>query len=267
MNTSWHSNPGWATTLTTSFRRATVAYSKSNGTIISHVFSGSPAIPAPVNATDMLQGYRDALGNFSGLQEVLAVLAKSDGTNLFALYAFPAFVWGCLKGVSSLGSQNPAVVTRAADVLQCFLAIMLYYCQPSLFARALSKSAGNRTAGDEGLKKFASDMLAIAPPDTPVFLAGLRYQIMVGQATVIAYVVLCGVALLLCLGILLLGSYAPIAGKIPDTSPFPTWDWHAHCELEAEARHLHPESLRNLKGNELVRIAADMKVRLKDTKG
>lgn len=216
----------------------------------------------------MLHGYQVAMGNFRGLQEVLAVLSDPNRGKLFPLYVFPAFMWGCLKGVSSLGSQNPAVLTRAADALHCLLAIMLYYCQPSLFARALSKSTGNRTAGDETVQKFASDMLAIAPPDTPVSLAALKYQVIVGQAQLIAYVVLCSVALLLCLGLLIIGSYAPIAGRVPETSAFPTWDWHVHCKLESadvEAPHPHSESLRDLNGNDLVRMAAKMKVRLKDT--
>lgn len=222
-----------------------------------------------MNARDLLQGYRDAFGDFNGIQDFLKLLANPDGTKLFPLYVYPAFVWACLKGVTSLGSQNPAVVTRAADALQCLFAIMLYYCQPSLYARAVMEPARNGTAATETFKKFAADMVAIAPPDTEVFLSGLRYQIVVGRATLLAYVLLSGVTLILCLGVLVFGSCSSIAVKMPDTGPFPTWDSIMNCEVEyrsgAALDHGH-YSPRALKGKRLVRAATDMKIRLMSNK-
>ena len=210
----------------------------------------------------MLQGYRDAFDNFSTLQDLLALSAKADKTKLFPLYAYPAYVWGCLKGVSALGSHDPAVATRAADVLQCLLAIMLYYCQPTLFARALSVPIRNSTMeADEGLKTFTSDLLAAVPPDTQVMLAGLRYRILVGIATLIAYVVLCGTALVLCLIVLLLGSHSRFAGRVPKIDHFPIWDVLIHCELDSRSG-TSAEGLANAHGSELVRETGNMTVRL-----
>lgn len=266
-DTSWHSNPGWATRLTATFRRANVAYSMSNATILSHTFSDSPPVPAPMNATEMLQAYRDAFGDFEDLPDVLKVLADPEGTEVFPMYTYPAVVWWCLKGVSSLGAQNPAMVTRAADTLYCLLAMVLYYCQPGLYARALMKPALNRTALDPDIQKFAADLLAIAPPDTQVYLSGLRYQIVVGRARLVAYVVLCGVTLGLCLCVLVFGSYAPVASHVPETSPFPSWDSLVNCEVKhgsgAAVDH-RAYSASSLKGETLVRAAADMRIRLLD---
>jgi hypothetical protein len=177
----------------------------------------------------MLQGYRDAFGDFENLTDLARLFRDPDETNLFPLYAYPAFVAACLKGVDSLGAQNPALVTRAADALQCLLAIMLYYCQPSLFARAVSRSSA---ADGVELAKFKSDLLAIAPADTKVSLAGLRYQIVVGRATLVAYVVLCAISLLLCLIVLMYGSFSRLGWRVPPTSPFPFLDSAVRCEEE-----------------------------------
>ena len=267
-NTSWHSDPGWITTVTSTFRKATVAYSRSNGTILSTQFSDAPETPAPVDAIAMLHGYLDAYGDFDNLKSLLSMLQTPDGTNLFPLYVYPAFIWANLKGVSLLGPHNPAIATRAADTLQCILAIMLYYCQPSLFARALSKPAGSAPLGaNEGaLQRLKAEVLAAAPADTEISLARLRYQIEVGQATYVAYVVLCGSTLVLCIVLLLLGSYAPLAGRIPNTSAFPALNDNAYCRLVSAGGGdgIRSECFRTLKSSQHVRAAADMKIVLAD---
>lgn len=184
------------------------------------------------------------------------------------MYTYPAVVWWCLKGVSRLGSQNPALVTRAADTLYSLLAMVLYYCQPSLYARAVAKSAENSTAADESFNQFATDILALAPPDTQVSLAEIRYQIMVGKATLVTYVLLSSLALLGCLAVLALGSCTPAASRVPETSSFPVWNSMLRCKVEygsgASLDHESTKSLRSLKGDDLVREAARMKVKLID---
>ena len=206
-----------------------MAYSKLNGSILAYDFA-SDELPAPVDAAEMLQGYRDAFGNFSNPEDIMQVITDPEKTSLFPLIAYPAFVAACLKGVDSLGAQNPALVTRAADALQCLLAIMLYYCQPSLFARAVSRSPAPNSVGDPAIAQFALDLVAIAPANTKVSVAGLHYQIVVGKATLIAYVAISGSALLLCLGVLLYGSVSSLGRRVPQTTPFPFLDSAVRCE-------------------------------------
>lgn len=213
----------------------------------------------------MLQAYRWAYGNFSGVSDLLSLLTNPEETSLFTLRSFPALVWGCLKGISSLGSENPAVNTKAADTLQCLLAIMLYYCQPSLFARKFSRLPSPPT--DPLLFQFSEMLKIMAPPDTPVSLAGSKFQIIVGQGTLVAYVILCGVALVLCLAVLCIGSLKSVAGKIPDTTPFPSWDNDVHCEMKRvvngdEVEAARGAELGRLKGGEMVRAAAEMRIKL-----
>ena len=267
-NTSWHADPGWITTVTSTFRRATVGYSRSNGTILFSELSDTPEVPAPVDAIEMLQGYRDAYGDFDNLPSLLTILSDPEAMNLFPLYVYPAYVWANLKSVSLLGPRNPAIMTRAAETLQSMIAITLYYCQPSAYARSLSKPAGNfsLSADKDALERLKAETLAAAPADTEVSLARLCYRIVVGPETYKAYVVLCASALILCIVLLLIGSYAPFASYIPPTSAFPALDDISYCRLVSTSDRTddRPDRLRKLKGAKLIQAAADMKIVLSD---
>ncbi|KAF2188992.1 hypothetical protein K469DRAFT_684256 [Zopfia rhizophila CBS 207.26] len=277
-NTSWHASPGWTTSLTTTFRRGTVAYSRANGTILSHEFTSSPT-PAPVSASEMLDGYRSAFSSFPDLSSLLSLLADPDATNMFPLYVYPAMVWANLKSIESLSPRNPAIVTRAQDTIQCLLAIMLYYCQPSLFARTLSiytnsSELGNATNGNSfaQLKSFANDLLSLAPPDTQVRQAVTRYRLVVGRGTLAAYVVLCGVALLLCLIVLGWAKWTERSGNmdVPRIGPFPAWDERVKCIVEGKEGRVLEEAkngegkmgggMRLVEGSEVIRLAERMRV-------
>ena len=116
-STTWVLDPGWVVSVNKSFRRATVAYAKSNETVLSYSFSFSPSVPAPVDAKEMLDGFVDASGTFNTLPDILAVLQDPARANRFTLFMYPAMMWECLRGVRRFGAQNPAVAARAADAL------------------------------------------------------------------------------------------------------------------------------------------------------
>jgi hypothetical protein len=192
------------------------------------------------------------------LSELLALFSDADVSSLFGLYVYPAMVWANLKGADTLGQQNPAFIACAADTLQCLLAIMLYYCQPSLFARVLFPYAQNSTlsASSPGLRNFAYDLQALAPPDTEFALAELKYQIVVGRLTLVVYVGLCGFALLLCLMALSWGCCAPSASKVPQTTAFPAWDERVKCRIkyaDEEAGAVLDEDVSEMVGRRLVK--------------
>jgi hypothetical protein len=263
-DTSWYSNAGWVTSLMTQFQRATVAYSISNGTILSHDFT-SGATPAPVSAIEMLEAYRSAFHSPRNLSELLALFSNADVSNLFGLYVYPAMVWANLKGAEMLGQQSPANMARAAGTLHCLLAIMLYYSQPSLFARALSPYAKNSTLGASSpdLRTFANDLQTLAPPNTEFALATLKYQIVVGRLTTLVYIGLCGFALLLCVMALGWTCCAPSASKVPVTTAFPAWDERAKCRIkyaDDEAGNLLEEDVKMMAGGRLVRRTEEWRV-------
>ncbi|KAH7128296.1 hypothetical protein B0J11DRAFT_267154 [Dendryphion nanum] len=240
-NTTWPSADGWTTSLSTFFQKGTVAYSTTNGTILSHIMTNNP-VPAPVSASEMLLGYRYAYSTFDNISAVLAAFSDPVTADMFPLYIYPAMVWANLKSISSLSPQNPAIATRAQDTFQCLLAIMLYYCQSSLFASTLSmyldpsigsfeSPAGRRNT--DKLRLFAQELHNEAPPDTKVRYAIQRYRLVVGKDSLIAYIVLCGTALLVCISTLSWVQWWTRKQKIsiPDIGSFPAWDEWSLCEI------------------------------------
>jgi hypothetical protein len=262
-NDSWHSNIGWATTLTTSFRRAMVSYSKVNGSITTYDFVSQPLVPAPVNAPDLLQGYRYAFGNFSEMSDLQQLLLPTS-TPLFPLYAYPAFVAANLRSVDNLGAEDPALVTRGADILHCLLAIMLYFCQPNLFARVVLRNQSSAASDSEALQALANYLNTAAPADTNVTLARIRYQIIVARDTLISYAVLCGLPLLLCLAVLLFVSFSRLGKKMPKTSSFPFLDAAARCSVENMYWYRGRFRIEDLEGSntDLLKSISHMKVEL-----
>lgn len=186
---------------------------------------------------------------------------------MFTLYVYPAIVGAHLKSTLRLSEQDPAIATRAQDTIQCLLAIMLYYCQPSLFSSTLSvylteSSSSNSQVNTEELKKlqeFAQEFQVRAPPDTNVRQAVRRYQLVVGKATLLAYIVLSGSALLVCLGTLCWAEYWTRKERIhvPRIGPFPAWDEWVMCEIQ---RANEDEDVLMMSGNGIVQAAERMKI-------
>jgi hypothetical protein len=264
-NKTWLSNPGWASILTTTFRKATVAYSGTNGTILAHKFSAASEISAPVNASEMLQGFRAAWGNFTDMTSIVKLVTDPEESKLFTLRVYPAMVWSNLKGIDAL-RDDPTVATRAADTLQCLLAIMLYFCQPAVFSRILAPYANNATLGDSMplRREFADYLLSISPPDTIVTVADLRYQLVVGSATVIAYIALCGTALVICAIALGWSACTTRNRPLPWISSFPSFDQAAKCKIQPTHQNqgVREEGLGNISADALIKRAETIKVML-----
>lgn len=108
-----------------------------NGSILSHEYT-TDATPAPISSQEMLAAFRCAFSSFPSRASLTTFTSDLQARTIFPLHIQPAIVWANLKGVNALLSTDPALSARAQDTLQCVLAIMLYYSQPALFARALS---------------------------------------------------------------------------------------------------------------------------------
>jgi hypothetical protein len=174
----------------------------------------------------MLQAYRDAFGSFNSLSDLLSVISDPQKISLFPIYTFPAYVAANLNGIGIIATENSAVENRAASIVQDVLAIMLFYSQPSLFARVLAPKLATFENGSE-LQVFASDLINTYPPTTWVSLAIQRYQIFVGKGTMISYVVIMGITLIPCFIVLVVSSMPTL--HIPELSGFPFLDVIAEC--------------------------------------
>src|SRR5436305_14170573 len=101
-DTSWQSFPGWTTSLNATFRRASVAYSRLNGTILTNSFTDEPARIAPVNSTEILQAWDNFLGVGTN-EQILSALGRGSGK-----FLFPGMVGWFLIGISAIDIDTPA---------------------------------------------------------------------------------------------------------------------------------------------------------------
>ncbi|KAH8749690.1 hypothetical protein F5882DRAFT_488495 [Hyaloscypha sp. PMI_1271] len=258
-STAWRDGDGWSTSVRTSYRRATVAYGRFNGTILSHTFSNIPTIDASINATELLQAFDIILG------------ADSSNTTLISPFAVfgsrmpapPYFIWWYFHGIDALPRNDAAGNARAVAGLQSLLTLTIYHCQAKDFVDL------ERGLGFDNSTAIGSAILSVFPttePDTAILPAVLRYNIVVGRRSLIAYVVLSGVSWLLCAAILLAGSVSPVVRKAKDTTAFPTLDFCTKCEVRddigAEVSKEQLSGLDILTTKERTIAIAKMKVRL-----
>jgi hypothetical protein len=226
-NTSWRDGDGWSTSIRTSYRRATVAYARFNGTILSYTFSNIPTVEALINATELLQAFDVILGVDSSNSTLVSPFATFGARTP----ALPYFIWWYFHGISALPRDDAAANARAVAGLQSLLTLTIYHCQAKDFADL------QRGLGFDNSSAIGSAILSLFPtakPDTAILPAVLRYNIAVGRGSLIAYIVMSGVAWLLCALILLAGSVSPGARRAKDTTDFPTLDFCTKCEVQDE---------------------------------
>ena len=262
-STTWRDTNGWRTSLKTTYRRATVAYNRLNGTILSHKFSRTPTVSAQINAAELLQAFDVILGattdNSTMLNSPFAVFGTSKP-------ALPYYLWWYFHGISALPRDDAGANARAVAGLQSLLALTIYHCQAKDFAEL------KRGLGFDNSSVIGRAILSVFPtaePDTPIFPAVLRYNIVVGRGSLIAYIVMSGVTWLLCLVALLIGSASAATRKVKDATNFPTLDFCMKCEVRGEdggeVSKEHFSGMDSLDLRERVLAAGRMKVRLIDS--
>ena len=258
-NTTWHSSPGWSTILKTSFRNASISFSRSNGTILSHTFPASNETPAPINATDLFRAY-DSFFGATGNDPTLELLTSLTGASAGPL--FVKYVWSILNLHARIAISNPAIATRNVNALHNLLTVPLYLCQVSTTAFDSIKAYFDDD--DNGNGNGPLPVIINPERSTVVSLATLRYELVVARGTFIAYVVLTGLALALCFVALAVGSVGEAARRIPRTTAFPVRDFCVECDVrDGEGRVLERrdfDGLARVKGTEMVRRMEEVKV-------
>ncbi|KIW67244.1 hypothetical protein PV04_06509 [Phialophora macrospora] len=256
---AWNSTPSWTTSLSSTFRQAQIAYSRLNGTIISHEFADVPERVAPLNSLDLLQAWDNFLGlgndTDSTTASVVSILGLGAGK-----FLFPAMIGSMLNSITELSEENPALQDRAVNALQALLAIPIYFCQPGYLERTAVSSlpsnilytSYNDVILPEGLER-----------DTAVFFAVTRNQINVGPATVIAYVVLTGIVLILCFWALGSGTFTARSRNIPCITTFPALDFCLHCVVMTKAGESTARGpFQGIQSYEAADLAMEMDVKL-----
>jgi hypothetical protein len=167
---------------------------------------------------------------FSGLLGTAGV--QLPGSNPM----FPVIPFTMLEACSLVGSENPRLAAYCTNFLQNFLAIPLYWCHRLLPIRAtmgtgvmdfLSIPSDSTNAGTLqdlmeylGLDDANLEFMMKEQPDSKIAIAKLGYIVQVSQSPLIAYCVITGLIIALCLGALVMGSMVDV-----EYGPFALWEF------------------------------------------
>jgi hypothetical protein len=239
-DTSWYDNVDWTVKMSAYFRYASVAYSRSNGTIIWQSFTDTPAIPLNMTPAQILLAYDTLLLDTSTF---FAKNTSAPPAAAFSSSTFAAYLWMSEPVFSGQNATNPATINGVFSSLQSLLAIPLYLCQNGIARRLLPLAVGAKSVQDQNTPSAGGSpgfgdlvsMLSPLPERT-------------STPTLIAYIVLSGVAILCCAAAHLLVRFTvtlPESGGdrwrrrvMPELSRFPALDLFAHCTIEDENRYV-----------------------------
>ncbi|KAK3373061.1 hypothetical protein B0T24DRAFT_666387 [Lasiosphaeria ovina] len=252
---SWHDNVDWTVKIPAYFRSVSVAYSRSNGPIIWHSFTNAPAIPLNITPAQILLTYDTLLYDASTF---FAKNVSAPPAAAFSSSTFAAYLWMSEPVFSGQNATNPATINGVFSSLQSLLAIPLYLCQNGIARRLLPLAVGAKSVQErgDGSSPGLSDLVSMLSPlperTSPASFAYHRYQVVASTPTLIAYIVLSGVAVLCCAAAHLLVRFAgalPAGGgdrrrAVPELSRFPALDLFAHCTIEDQNRKVRRSGWR-----------------------
>jgi hypothetical protein len=147
--------------------------------------------------------------------------------------AAPLTIWEYFQGLYALSKGDCRANRRAINGLQSLLAIPIYHCQAKDFAelRKVLLSPGDTETAYDG--QIIISLFPVVLPDTDIFPALLRYTLNVGRCSLLAYVVLAGFTLTLCLVALIIGSCTAAGRRGQGQSSFSVLNQFG-CKLENE---------------------------------
>ncbi|KAH8590742.1 hypothetical protein B0O99DRAFT_300340 [Bisporella sp. PMI_857] len=232
-DTSWFHNVDWTVKMSAFFQNSTVAYSRTNATILWHSFTDGPRIPVDLSALQILEAYDHLLLDTT-------TLLHKNGTDLplFSGSTFPTYLWMSMPNFSGQHAINPATSSGVFSALQSLLAIPLYYCQTGMARRLVPTSLDGKSVSNPDLSALLEVLSPLPERSSPTSFAYHRYEIVVGSPTLVAYIVLSGAALLACsIAQFFISMSARRTGRgirMPHLSRYPALDLFTHCTIEDE---------------------------------
>jgi hypothetical protein len=217
------------------FQNSAVAYSRSNATILWHSFADTAAIPVNISSSQILEAYDHWLFDTT-------TLMHKNGTDLplFSSTTFPFLLWVTEPGFNGQNAVNPSASNSIFAILQSLLVIPLYYCQSGMFRRLMPDFMEADTISNPALSVIFSQLSPPPERNSPASFAYYRYESIVSFPSLIAYIVLSGIAVLACIvAQVVIKAYADRASPgrgMPHLSRFPALDLFAHCTVEDENR-------------------------------
>lgn len=256
-NSTWPSSGGWGTTLSLSTLHANIGYNGQNGTILYHEFLDQKQ-NVSINATEVLSVFNtlfiqpvNTSSEWGGLLTALGISSNRPVVSLT--------IWQYFEGLAELATTNALIAQQAFAGLHSLIAIPIYHCQPKDFAdlrKVLLRNLNNGTAIGSLLGPKIVNAFPDATEDTDIVPAKIRWNLNVGRATLIAYIIINGGTLLACFIARLVESCSQMGRNVQHMGAFPLLDEKCDSVITSGGIPVQPETFRGFQqGARLVETA------------
>ncbi|KAH7386418.1 hypothetical protein BKA64DRAFT_143148 [Cadophora sp. MPI-SDFR-AT-0126] len=220
-NATWPLGQGWGTTFSAYTRLANVTYNGLNGTIMDHQFANDTLTPVNITAPELLQVFQvlfssaDPNSTYGKFLDRLDIVANKP--------VEPLTIWQYFQGLADLSQTDSRANRRAMIGLQSLLAIPIYHCQAKDFAE-LRRLLLSQIDNSPLLKTLGVEIVNLFPvvePDTDIYPALMRWTLDVGRGSLLAYIVLAGTTLSLCIVANAMATFTDVGKKFKHMGPFP----------------------------------------------
>ncbi|KAK0111587.1 hypothetical protein ONS95_001936 [Cadophora gregata] len=272
-NATWPTDKGWGTTLSTYTRLANVTYNGLNGTIMDHKFSHDTPTPVQIAAPELLQVFQvlfspaDPNTKYGQFLSRLGIVSNRP--------VEPLTIWQYFQGLTERSETDKRVNRQAMMGLQSLLAIPIYHCQAKDFAelrRLLLSQIDNspilETLGVEIVSSFPA-----VEPDTDIYPAIMRWTLDVGRPSLLAYIILAGTTLSLCIMANVMATFTDVGRRSKHMGSFLLLTHLCDCETTyrcgapfAEGTEVPLEHFRDLEAGQRLTKAAKMQVKMTEGK-
>jgi hypothetical protein len=179
----------------------------------------SDPVPAPISAAGLLQA----------LDVILETSPKNDNATISSSILGPQsnffgrIVAAQMYRLTSMATAYSGVESKGVNAIQALLANVLYYGQPGSLAGTVLPFTGSSMPATSSAPFYAS------MPSTDFKLAVARYQLNVSRPTLLAYAILGGVTLSICISALVFTTFGDILEGGAETTLFPVLDFWTNC--------------------------------------
>ncbi|KAF2260785.1 hypothetical protein CC78DRAFT_570995 [Lojkania enalia] len=233
----WQRGPGFTTALRPSFANATVSYDRRDGRILSHKLETSNR-PVKIDSSEILT----ALDHILNATTLLDYSSMSNSILGGQTHFFGRMVAGHMYRISKMMKTNPTARPKAVNAIQSLLAMTLFYCQNGVLAQTtlpFSPGSNGTSAGGDHVGAFAQQ-----EKSSFVALADTRYRINISRATLLAYIIMGGLALAICTLALVVGSILELIKFDAEPTLWPALDFWTQCRVETSDGVLVPAQKR-----------------------
>lgn len=220
----WKSSTGFTTALKANFLDATISYDRQDGRILSHEIRTEPR-STDIKSMEVLEAMKVILNTTAPASNSTTTNPILGSPNHF----FGRLIAGHMYRISKIMEENPSARVKGVNAVQSILGMALFYCQNGVLGQTVLPNAPGAKSTKEN---YSSGAFEKQQKTAMVALARTRYRIEVGRGTLIAYIVLSGSTLLICIIALVIGSIIELMKLDAEPTLWPALDFYTQCRVE-----------------------------------